>query len=53
MLCAAETSSEVHGNKTHSALDNVSPHFAWYGQSIESINSEPLDVIFTQSPYLL
>ena len=31
-FCASETSAEVHRCKIHSALDNTSPHFAWYGQ---------------------
>ena len=30
--CAAETSAEVHRCRIHSDLDNISPHFPWYGQ---------------------
>ena len=30
--CAAEISAEVHRCRINSALDNVSPHFAWYGK---------------------
>ena len=29
--CAADTSEEIHICKLHSALDNTSPHVAWYG----------------------
>ena len=35
--CAAEKSAEVHRNIIHSALENISPHFAWYGKK-PSIN---------------
>ena len=31
--CAAETYSEVYRWKFHSALDNASPNFAWYGNN--------------------
>ena len=30
--CAAETYAEVYICKIHNALDNASPHFAWYGK---------------------
>ena len=28
--CAAEISAEVHRRRMYSALENISPHFAWY-----------------------
>ena len=31
--CEAETSATVHRCKIHSALDNTSHHFAWYGKN--------------------
>ena len=31
--CAAEISAEVHRCRVHLALDNISPHFAWYGKN--------------------
>ena len=30
--CAADTSAEFHRCKIHSALDNKSPQFSWYGK---------------------
>ena len=35
--CAAEISAESHRFRINSALDNISPHFAWYGKNT-SIN---------------
>ena len=32
-LFAADTSAEFHIFKLHSALDNTSPNFKWYGQN--------------------
>ena len=31
--CSEETSEEAHRYKIHSALDNTSPQFSWYGQN--------------------
>ena len=31
--CAAEKLAEVHICKTHDALDDTPPHFAWYGKN--------------------
>ena len=52
-FCAAETSSEVHICIIYSALENISPHFVWYGKILASINLEYLDVIYTPSHHLL
>ena len=30
--CAAEISAEIHGCIIHSDLDDISPHFLWYGK---------------------
>ena len=30
--CAVETSVQVHRCRMHSALDNISTHFSWYGK---------------------
>ena len=51
--CAAETSSEVHRFIIHSDLDNISPHFAWYGQntSIHELRTFGCDIYpITSSP---
>ena len=42
--CAEETSNEVYRYKTHSALDNTSPNFAWYGKCPLFMNYDHLDV---------
>ena len=31
--CASEISAEFHRCRIHSALDNISTHFAWYGKN--------------------
>ena len=31
--CASETLAEFHRWKLHSELENIPPHFAWYGQN--------------------
>ena len=31
--CEAETSADVHRCRIHSALENIPPHFAWYGKN--------------------
>ena len=31
--CSGEISSKVHRCIINSALDNISPHFAWYGRN--------------------
>ena len=31
--CAAETSAQVRICRIHSDLDNISPHFEWYGKN--------------------
>ena len=51
--CAAEISAEVHRCRVHLALDNISPHFAWYGKNLVSMNLEYLDVIYTPSHHIL
>ena len=51
--CKAETSAEVYRYKIHSTLDNTSPHLAWYGKVPASMNSEPLDLIYTPSPHII
>ena len=33
LCCTDETSAEFYIFKIHSALDNASPHFAWYGKN--------------------
>ena len=32
-FCAEETSEEVHRFRIHSAIDNISPQFSWYGKN--------------------
>ena len=51
--CASETSEEVYICKIHSAVEI--PHLIWNDmvKITKSINSEPLDVIYTPSPHLL
>ena len=49
----AETSAEVHICRIHSALDNISPHFAWYGKnpSIHELITFQCDIYpITSSP---
>ena len=54
--CAADTSLKFHRFKLHSALDNSSPHFVWYGQnpSIRELRTFGCDIYpITSSPKIL
>ena len=54
--CAAEKSSEAHRCRIHSDLDNISPHFPWYGQntSIHELRTFGCDIYpITSSPKTL
>ena len=49
----AETLAEVHRCRIHSALDNISPHFVWYGKnpSIHELKTFRCDIYpITSSP---
>ena len=44
--CAEKTSAEVYRCRINSALDNISPHFAWYGKnpSIHELRTFKCDI---------
>ena len=44
--CEARISAKVHRCRTHIALENISPHFAWYGKkpSIHELRTFGCDI---------
>ena len=52
-FCAAEIPTEVHISIIQSALDNIYPHFAWYGKNprIRDLRTFGFDIYrITSSP---